>query len=87
MKAFKTLLKVLAFLAVIGGAVYVGITYRETIIAWVKKVLKIDVIEGECCCNEEDCCCEGEACCCEGETCCCEQAEEAAPAEQADFEG
>ena len=84
MKAFKTLLKGLAFLAVIGGAVYVGITYRDTIIAWVKKVLKIDVIEGECCCNEEDCCCEGEACCCEQA----EEAaaEEAAPAEQADFE-
>ena len=92
MKAFKTVLKVLAFFAAIGAAIYVGMTYGDKIIAWVKKVLRIDMPECACCC-EEECCCE-EACCC-GEECSCEEAAEetaeeaAAPAvaEEKDFEG
>ena len=88
MKAFKTVLKVLAVLAAIGGAVYVGMTYGDKIVEWVKKVLRIDMPEGECCCDED--CCE-EDCCCDGE-CCCEDvteeaAEEAVEAEEKDFEG
>ena len=82
MKAFKTLLKVLAVLAAIGGAVYVGMTYGDQIVEWVKKVLRIDTPEGECCCDEE-CCCDGE-CCCEEAA---EEAAEAVEAEEKDFEG
>ena len=76
MKAFKTVLKVLAFLAAIGAAVYVGITYGDKIIQWVKKVLRIDMPECECCCCDEDCCCE-EECFCD------EAAAEELPAEEA----
>ena len=85
MKAFKTVLKVLAVLAAIGGAVYVGMTYGDKIVEWVKKVLRIDIPEGECCCDED--CCE-EDCCCDGECCCEDVTEEAAEeAEEKDFEG
>lgn len=86
MKAFKTVLKVLAVLAAIGAAVYVGITYGDKIVAWVKKVLRIDIPTGDCCCEEgsEECCC-GEDCCCgeEAPT----EAAEAVQAEETDFEG
>ena len=94
MKAIKSALKVLAFFAAIGAAIYVGMTYGDKITAWVKKVLRIDMPECECCCCcDEDCCCEEECCC--GEECCCEEAAEetaeetAAPAvaEEKDFEG
>ena len=93
MKAIKSALKVLAFFAAIGAAIYVGMTYGDKIIAWVKKVLRIDMPECECCCCDDDCCCEEECCC--GEECCCEEAAEetaeetAAPAvaEEKDFEG
>lgn len=84
MKAFTTVMKILAVLAAVGAAVYVGITYGDKIIAWVKKVLKLEqdaqviCYEGEC---AEDCC-EGE--CAEG--CCCD-AEEDAVADDTDFEG
>ena len=74
----KTVLKVLAILAAIGAAIYVGMTYHEKIVAWFKKVLRIDAAE--------ECCCDGECCC--DEECCCEEAtEEAAAAEEKDFEG
>lgn len=80
MKAFTTVLKVLAVLAAVGAAIYVGITYGDKIVAWVKKVLKLD---------QQVCCCEGE--CPEG---CCQEETEAAPAEEGtveaedhDFEG
>lgn len=85
MKAFKTVLKALAVLAAIGAAIYVGMTYGDKIMAWVKKVLKIDEPIEEVCCCEEECCCE--------EACCCDKAAEEAPAEEAvqadekDFEG
>lgn len=82
MKGFKTVLKILAFLAAIGAAVYVGITYRDKIVAWVKRVLKIDIPTDEVCCGE-DCCCD--------EDCCCEEAAPApegeVEAEEKDFEG
>lgn len=91
MKGFNTVLKILAVLAAIGAAVYVGITYGDKIIAWVKKVLKPDCQEGVCCCDGEcaDDCRDGE--CAEG--CCQEAAEEASAdegaveAEDNDFEG
>jgi len=82
MKGFAAFLKVLAALAAIGAAIYVGITYGDQIVAWVKKVLKLDA--------EPVCCCEGE--CCDAD-CCCEEAPAEAPAEDTveaedkDFEG
>jgi len=80
MKGLKTVLAVVGALAAIGAAVYVGITYGDKIIAWVKKVLKLDVPAGEVCCDGE--CCEAD---------CCEAAEEApaetVEAEEKDFEG
>lgn len=89
MKAIKSVLKILAVLAAIGAAIYVGMTYGDKIVAWVKKVLRIDMPEGECYCSEDACCCEQE--CCGEEACCCEEApEEAAEplqAEEKDFEG
>ena len=94
MKGFKTVLKILAFLAAIGAAVYVGITYRDKIVAWVKRVLKIDIPTEEVCCCGEDCCCDEDCCCeegCCGEDCCCEEEapapEYAVEAEEKDFEG
>ena len=86
MKVFGKILKVLAALAAIAGAVYVAITYGDKIVAWVKEKLNLN------CCSEDCCCCD----------CDCEEtpAEEAAQepdaaveedtsvqAEQADFEG
>ena len=62
MKAFTTVMKILAVLAAVGAAVYVGITYGDKIIAWVKKVLKLEQ-DSEVICYEGDCaedCCEGE---------------------------
>ena len=47
MKTLKTVLTVLAVLAAIAAAVYVGITYGNKIVAWVKKVLRIDKPAGE----------------------------------------
>lgn len=85
MKGLKTVLAVLGALTAIGAAIYVGITYGDKIVAWVKKILKLDVPAGEVCCEGE--CCEGE--CCEGE--CCTPVEEApaetVEAEEKDFEG
>ena len=90
MKAFTTVMKVLAALAAVVGAVYVVATYGDKIVAWAKKMLG-------CCCAEapaeEVCECEcDETCEC---TCACEEtpaeeapaAEEAVVAEEADFEG
>lgn len=57
MKHLGTVLKILAVLTAIGVAVYVGITYGDKIIAWVKKVLKIDAPAEELCCCGDDCCC------------------------------
>ena len=86
MKAFKTLLKVLAVLAAIGGAVYVGMTYGDKIVEWVKKVLRIDMPEGECCCDE-DCCCDDKCCCEEAAEDTAEETPDSVEAEEKDFEG
>ena len=86
MKAFKTLLKVLAVLAAIGGAVYVGMTYGDKIVEWVKKVLRIDMPEGECCCDE-DCCCDDKCCCEEAAEDTAEETPDSVEAEVKDFEG
>ena len=39
MKVFTTIVKVLAALAAVVGAVYVAATYGEKIVAWAKKML------------------------------------------------
>ncbi len=93
MKAINTIIKILAALAAVAGAVYVIATYGDKIVAWAKKLLNCtcECCRGEedCCCGEEDCCCGEEDCCCGEEDCCC-QAEEAvaeeAPAAEEDFE-
>lgn len=38
MKAFNTILKILAALAAVAGAIYVVATYGDKIVAWAKKV-------------------------------------------------
>ncbi len=38
MKAFNTVLKILAVLAAVAGAIYVIATYGDKIVAWAKKV-------------------------------------------------
>ena len=77
MKIFGNVMKILAALATIAGAVYLIATYGDKIVAWAKKLLNCS-----CCCGEDECCCE-EECCCEGEECCCEEAAVEAPAEEA----
>ena len=83
MKIFNTIMKILAALAAVAGAVYLIATYGDKIVAWAKKMLNCSCCcDEECCCGEEDCCCEGECeCCCEEEA----PAEEA-PAEEAPVE-
>ena len=56
MKVFNTVMKILAALAVIAGAVYVVATYGDKIVAWARNIWN----KFGCC----DCCC-GEECCCE----------------------
>lgn len=72
MKAFTTVLKILAALAAIAGVIYVLATYGEKITAWAKKLLE----KFNCCCC--DCQCE----CCEEDA-----AEEIIEADEKDFEG
>lgn len=84
MKIFANVMKILAALAAVAGAVYVVATYGDKIVAWAKKLLNCtkpceceEVCE--CTCEAEDCCCE-EECACE-EACACEaEAEAEAPA-------
>ena len=70
MKTVGTVLKILAALAAVAGAIYVVATYGDKIVAWVKKVFRIPE---KCCCGCEDCedCedCECDFCdvCVEGE--------------------
>ena len=87
MKAFKIVLKILAVLAAVAGAVYLIATYGEKIVAWAKGLLNrvkcSCPCEGDCedcqCevdCTECQCVCECAAC----DTCECaveEAAEEA----------
>ncbi len=81
MKIFGNILKFLAALAAIAGAVYVAVTYGDRIVAWIQDKLGLG-----CCCDDCDCCCCDDDCDCD----CCEEetvAEEAPAAEDADFEG
>ncbi len=80
MKLFYNILKLLTALAVIAGIVYVVIAYGDKIVAWVKKILRLD------CCCDMDCCCDGE--CCEDDFCeaVVESAAENVQAEENDFE-
>ncbi len=71
----KTVLKILAALAAVAGAIYVLATYGDRIVGWCRKLL------GTIC--WEDCCCCGDDCCCDDDDCCCETVQ----AEEADFEG
>ena len=48
----KTVLKILAILAAIAGAVYVIATYGERIVAWCRKLLSTICWE-DCCCDED----------------------------------
>ncbi len=57
MKAFTTVLKILAVLAAIVGVVYVAATYGEQIVAWARNLL--EKMRSRCCCCDGDCC-EGE---------------------------
>lgn len=80
MKMFGKILKVLAALAAIAGAVYVIATYGDQIVAWAKKMLS----KVRCCCAA-DCCEEVVVEAVEAE----EAPAEEAPvqAEETDFEG
>ena len=89
----KTVMKLLAALAAIVGAVYVIATYGDKIVAWAKKLMSCcDYCadcecncDGECTCEDDCACCDcdGECECeCDGE-CECEVITEEAPAEEA----
>ena len=73
MKAFTTVLKILAALAAIAGVIYVLATYGEKITAWAKSLLE----KFHCCC-----CCDCQCECCEEDV-----AEEIAEVDEKDFEG
>ena len=71
MKTVNTIVKILAALATVAGAIYLIATYGDKIVAWAKKMLA----SCPCKCDVEDCAdCE-----CECE-CKCEEAAEEAPA-------
>ncbi len=74
MKVFTVIMKVVAVLAAVAGAVYLAATYGDKVVAWAKKMLG-----SRCCCDECECECE-----CDGECECCECEE--APAEEAPVE-
>lgn len=83
----KTVMKVLAALAAIAGAIYVIATYGEQIVAWCKKVMAM-LPKCDCECECEDCNCEEP---CDDCKCACDAApaeespaEEAAPEEPAE---
>ena len=86
MKFVGVILKIVAALAAVAGAVYVAATYGDKIVAWAK-----NLVGKYCCCCDGDCCCDEEDCCC-GDCCCEEGAEEEVSeqepveAEAADFE-
>lgn len=76
----KTVMKLLAALAAIVGAVYVIATYGEKIVAWAKKLLGCCECEcGECECGECEC---GGDCKCEEEDVAEEEVVEEAPVEE-----
>ena len=87
MKVFRTVMKIIAALAVVAGLIYVAATYGDKIVAWAKRFwirLKNFCCDSVCCCGDE-CCCSDEECCCEEEAAPAEEAP--AQAEEADFEG
>ncbi len=74
MKKFATVLKIVAAIAAIGAAIYVGIAYGDKIVAWVRSLF--ERVKKAPCCEEvpaEDICCEEAA------------PEEAVQAEEDDF--
>ncbi len=87
MKVFRTVMKIVAALAVVAGIVYIVATYGDKIVAWARNLLgkakSLCSCDGDCCCGD-DCCCDDD--------CCCEEAPveetpvEEAPAEETDFE-
>ena len=54
MKILGNILKFLAAVAAIAGAVYVAVTYGDRIVAWIQDKLGL----GCCCCDDCDCCAE-----------------------------
>ena len=70
MKVFATVMKILAALATVAGAVYLIATYGDKIVAWAKNLLGMcdcDECEGcECNCDGE-CTCEDDCACCDCE--------------------
>ena len=60
MKVIGTILKIVAALAAVAGAVYVIATYGDKIVAWAKNLLSDICYCDECDC--EDCCCCEECC-------------------------
>lgn len=62
MKTLGIVLKVLAVLALVAGAVYVAVTYGDKIVAWVKKVFRIPEKRGCGCTDCEDCHCDTADC-------------------------
>ncbi len=101
MKIAGIVLKVVAALAAVAGAVYVVATYGDKIVAWAKKLLGGQRCEcDDCECNDDgECTCDcecGECDCGECEVAPAEEAaeepaeetaEEAVEAAEADFEG
>ena len=80
MKAFNVIVKVLAALAAVAGAVYVVATYGDQIVAWAKKIF---ASLPKCpCCKEEPKAVEGTA----AEEAPAEEPAEEAPAEEAPVE-
>ena len=71
MKIFGTVMKILAAVAAVAGAVYLIATYGDKLVAWAKKMLNCS-----CCCDCDcDCeCCEDGECCCEDDCECCDEA-------------
>lgn len=60
----STIWKVIAAVAAVGTAVFVGVAYGDKIVAWVKKVLKLDSRKSisfyeDDYCYDEECCDEG----------------------------
>ena len=54
--------KLIAALAAVGAAVFVGVAYGDKIVSWFKKVLKLDSRE-EICFTDEDCFYDEDSCC------------------------
>ena len=94
MKVFGIIAKIVVALAAVAGAVYLAATYGERVVAWAKKTLggcSCCECDCECDCDECDCECDCDECDCECDCnceceCCDEAEEEAATAEEVDFE-